>query len=316
MTGLKRLLATAMLTAAPFAASAQETPAGPVIMPGPAPDYARFDHWLCRPGNMTACTPPLDATIIAPHGRLTVERFKADAHPKVDCFYVYPTASLDPASNSDLVPGNGNLEEIPTVRAQFARMASVCRLFAPMYRSRTTTALGRKMPPGDPKMAYDDVAKAWAYYLTHDNHGRGVVLVGHSQGSGILRELIRKEIDGKPAQKLLVSALLAGNDVGVPPGRDVGGDFTSIPLCRSTTQTGCLVAWNSYRASAPPPANAVLGAPRKDGLVNACVNPAAPGGGDVALHPYLRTRWSNPPIRSLGPRRQSRLPPIMCACRI
>jgi len=42
---------------------------------------------------------------------------------------------------------------------------------------------------------YDDVRDAWHHYLEHDNQGRGVVLVGHSQGSFILAELIRQEID-------------------------------------------------------------------------------------------------------------------------
>lgn len=156
-------------------AIAQPSSVKPVIMPGPVPDYAKAEHWLCRPGNMKICATNLDTTVIAADGTHQIERFKADPAPKVDCFYVYPTASRDPASNSDLIPGGQWLEEIPTVQAQFARMASVCRLYAPMYRSRTATALSGSMPPGDPQMAYDDVAAAWAYYLKHDNKGRGVV---------------------------------------------------------------------------------------------------------------------------------------------
>jgi hypothetical protein len=274
---------------APSTLQAQPAPPKPVIMPGPAPDYARPDNWLCRPGNMTACTTDLDTVLIFPSGGVSVRNWTPAAHPPIDCFYVYPTSSFDPASNSDLVPGRD--EEIAIVRAQFARFASVCRLFAPMYRSRTATALRGAAPPGDAEMAYGDVAAAWAWYLAHDNHGRGVVFVAHSQGSGILRRLIAHEIDGKPAQKLLVSALLAGTNLGVPPGKDVGGDFKSIPLCRSRGQTGCVIAWNSFRRSSPPPSNAVLGGPRSDGLVNACVNPAALAGGEAPLDAYLRTRW-------------------------
>ena len=79
---------------------------------------------------------------------------------------------------------------------------------------------------------YDDVRDAWRYYLEHDNRGRGVVLVGHSQGSFILTELIRQEIDGKPVQSRLVSAILLGATFAVPRGKDVGGSFQHIPLCR------------------------------------------------------------------------------------
>ena len=284
------LAALVALTCHASAADAQVAAGKPVIMPGPAPDYALAQDWLCRPGHMAACTTRLDATVIAADGALAVERWEAAADPAVDCFYVYPTASLDPASNSDLVPGPG--EEIAIVKAQFARFGSVCRLFAPMYRSRTATALMGRMPPGDAEMAYADVAKAWAYYLAHDNHGRGVVLIGHSQGSGILRRLIAEEIDGRPPQRLLLSALLAGTNLGVKPGRGVGGEFKSIPLCRRLGQTGCVIAWNSYRRSSPPPANAVLGGLRKDDLVNACVNPAALAGGEAPLDAYLRTNWN------------------------
>jgi len=35
----------------------------------------------------------------------------------------------------------------------------------------------------------------------------------------------------------------------------------------------------------------VLGGPRKDGLANACVNPAALAGGEAPLDAYLRTVW-------------------------
>ena len=47
--------------------------------------------------------------------------------------------------------------------------------------------------------AYADVREAWRTYLRKYNHGRGVVLIGHSQGSFVLRQLIAEEIDRKPA---------------------------------------------------------------------------------------------------------------------
>jgi hypothetical protein len=100
---------------------------------------------------------------------------------------------------------------------------------------------------------YDDVRDAWRYYLEHDNRGRGVVLIGHSQGSFILAELIRQEIDGKPIQSRLVSAMLLGATMSVPVGKDVGGSFKQIPLCHKPGQVGCVVTYVSFRASSPPP---------------------------------------------------------------
>ena len=106
---------------------------------------------------------------------------------------------------------------------------------------------------------YDDVRDAWRYYLEHDNRGRGVVLVGHSQGSFILAELIRQEIDGKPTQSRLVSAILLGATLSVPRGKDVGGSFKNIPLCRAAAQTGCVVTYVSFRSTIPPPPNTRFG---------------------------------------------------------
>ena len=52
---------------------------------------------------------------------------------------------------------------------------------------------------------------AWNHYLQHDNNGRGVVLIGHSQGSGLLTQLIRNEIDGNnPYNRHLVKRIGTG----------------------------------------------------------------------------------------------------------
>src|SRR5205085_10537842 len=100
-------------------------------------------------------------------------------------------------------------------------------------------------------VGYNDVVDAWKYYLEHDNQGRGVALIGHSQGSSVLTQLIHNEIDGKPVQERIVSALLMGTNLPVPKGKDVGGAFQQMPLCRSASQTGCFVAYAAFRADEP-----------------------------------------------------------------
>lgn len=252
-------------------------------------DYGKGDTWLCRPGREDACAVDLTTTIVAANGKLTEEKWKANPSAPIDCFYVYPTVSLDPTPNSDM---NAGPEERSVIRAQFARFGSQCRVFAPLYRQITLTALrsgiaGKPMAGMDRALGYNDVVDAWKYYLEHDNQGRGVVLVGHSQGSGVLTQLIRNEIDGKPIQERLISAILMGTNLPVPKGKDVGGAFHHIPLCRSASQTGCAIAYASFRANVPPPANSRFGRVAGDGMVAACTNPAALGGGSGELHAYL-----------------------------
>lgn len=252
-----------------------------------AADYGDQANWLCRPERQDACSAPQDATIVAVDGKLTHETFHPAKHPPIDCFYVYPTVSNEPGGNSDLTITGA---EKAVVDAQFARFAAKCRLFAPMYRQVTLTALRAmimgKPIPIDRDLGYHDVLAAWNYYLAHDNHGRGVVLVGHSQGSGVLTRLIKEEIDGKPAQDKLISAILMGTSLPVPKGADVGGAFKHIPICHSNRQLGCVIAFADFRANMPPPANSHFGkAP--EGMQAACANPAALGGGSGMLDAYL-----------------------------
>jgi len=101
----------------------------------------------------------------------------------------------------------------------------------------------------------------------------------------MLRELIEQEIDGKPLQQRLVSAILLGSNIAIPEGKDVGGKFKSIPVCRSADQIGCLIAYVSFRKGQPPPANSRFGRTPGPGQRVACTNPAALAGGSGALKP-------------------------------
>jgi Protein of unknown function (DUF3089) len=256
-------------------------------------DYANGENWLCRPGRADACVADLSTTVISADGKMTREDFVADPNAPIDCFYVYPTVSNDPGGNSDMVPKQG---EKLVARTQFARFASKCKLYAPMYRQATLTALiaaqtGHPIPV-DRLLAYNDVVDAWNYYLEHDNHGRGVVLIGHSQGSMVLTPLIKNEIDGKPVQARIISMLLLGTSLPVPKGKDVGGAFKNIPLCHSANEIGCVITYSSFRATSPPPANSFFGRVAGENLIAACTNPAALGGGSGELHSYLGARGS------------------------
>jgi hypothetical protein len=252
------------------------------------PNYREPANWLCRPGHNAACEQDLDATVITADGTRTIEKFAAAKNPKFDCFYVYPTISNDPGGNSDLIPGP---EERRVVQLQAARFGAKCRLFAPMYRQVTLTALrsmiGGATPAIDRDLAYRDVKAAWDDYLAHDNAGRGVVLIGHSQGSLILTQLLAREIDGKPAAERMISAMLIGSSVPVPEGKDMGALYRTIPLCRSNSQTGCIVTYASFRADSPPPPDTRFGKGDRPGVEAGCTNPAALGGGKAVTRPYL-----------------------------
>ncbi len=287
---MRTFVAAAAFVGAAWSAQAEE--AAKAEAAGAAQEAVSYKDdasWLCRPGGDDACAIDLDASVVAADGTVSTEPFKAAENPAVDCFYVYPTVSQDELPNSDM---NAGPEERNVVAVQFARFASVCRPFAPIYRQMTIPAL-RAMMGGmdtgiDRDLAYNDVRSAFMDYLERDNDGRPFVLIGHSQGTSVLSRLVKEEIDGKPIQKQMLSALLIGNNVAVPEGKDVGGEFQSVPVCRGPDQTGCFVSFVSFRKEPARVANSFFGIVRKEGMTAACVHPAALAGNDAApLDAYL-----------------------------
>jgi len=268
--------------------------ASPVSAQAPvaAPDYTKESTWLCLPGRADTCSTPLATTALNPSGYGSTGRSSVAKDPPVDCFYVYPTVSRDPGMNSDLNPA----EEKVTAEAQFARFASVCRPFAPLYRQMTVSAVVAFTTGADltkPSMiAFQDVATAWKTYLAKYNNGRPFVLIGHSQGSLMLQLLIANVIEKDPALAARMKlAILPGFDLLVPQGKLVGGTFKKTPLCSREGETGCAISWTSFREKNVPPVGAIFGISDKPGMTVGCVNPARPGAKDwVPLDSYWYSR--------------------------
>jgi hypothetical protein len=267
-------------------------PAQPQVPAPAAPSYESSGLWLCLPGRKDICSTPLPTTAHNKHRYGSVGRSIVAANAPIDCFYVYPTVSRDAGMNSDLAVGP---EERAMVQSQFARFASVCRPFAPVYRQMTLGAVAAAAAGADMigpgALAYSDVANAWRTYLARHNKGRPFVLIGHSQGSIMLQELIKREIEGKPVAARMLRAIIPGFNVLVPQGKTVGGTFKSTPLCTSPRQMGCVMTWVSFRENNVPPDGAMFGWSPVPGMTVACTNPARPGANDwVALDSYWFAR--------------------------
>ena len=255
--------------------------------------------WLCKPGTKpNPCKGSLETTIFKSDGSSTVETAKNAKNPKYDCFYVYPTVSEQdtPNANKDIDP-----QQIAIANYQAARYSEDCDVYAPVYRQATLAAISDP-DAADPKVfekAYKDVLAAWKDYLKKYNDGRGFVLIGHSQGTGMLNELLSSEIEkSKSQRKRLISAILLGGNVTVKKGKDVGGTFKKTPLCSSDKQVGCVIAFSTFNET--PPSDALFG--RTDGPFAAvppgkdpadykvaCVNPAALGGGSAPVESIARS---------------------------
>jgi hypothetical protein len=271
-------IASAALTAVCLLAFPSEAPAAEPV-------------WLCKPGIANnPCETSLRTTVVSPSGQpLGVRNVQPSRHRLIDCFYVYPTVSDQPTGNANL---NIDPEERSIALYQAARYSQTCRVFAPMYRQVTLQGI-LGLQPGSYEVAYSDVLNAWNTYLRKYNHGRGVVLIGHSQGAAMLLRLVREQIDPNPIKRRkLVSALLLGEPtplgaITVPLGRDVGGSFQHIRTCRSKLQFGCVIAFSTFNA--PVPASSRFGRTSTPGQQIVCTNPASLRGGSAPLKSIIPT---------------------------
>jgi len=169
-------------------------------------------------------------------------------------------------------------EERETAITQAARFSHVCRVYAPLFRQVTDhageTILGVHIPQGNYELEYKDIRAAWHDYLAHYNHGRGVVLIGHSDGAFLFERLIQNEYPS--FRRVFVGAILLGGNVLV----DAQNRFARIPACHSPAQTRCIVAYSSWDHT--PPKNASMESIDHHGQHVLCVNPAAPGSSAAA----------------------------------
>lgn len=252
--------------------------------------YSNRAHWLCRPdlpSRQNVCAGDLSVTSVAPNGQLTVQHATSKQNAPVDCFYVYPTVDPSPALNENI--DGPHQAEISVTRAQAAPFGRLCNVFAPLYRQATLRALFSAPNGTSPTaVAYADVQDAFRYYLAHLNQGRPFVLLGHSQGSGMLTQLMTKMIDpDRSLRQQMVSAVVPGWPIQVPVTGDAGGTFANIPACRASGQVNCVIGYSSFRATSPPPDNSLFGWSSTPGTEALCANPADLAGGSSSLLPMF-----------------------------
>lgn len=258
--------------------------------------------WLCKPGKKPdPCLESRTATVVGYSGETRHEELQEQAKSgkaPIDCFYVYPTVSEQegPNANLEIEP-----QEKQIAIDQASRFSQVCKVYAPMYPQLTLKAIDHpeSITPEAEIKAYLGVQSAFNEYISKYNKGRGFVLIGHSQGSLMLENLIEREIEGNAElHKRLVSAIILGGNVLVPEGHLEGGTFQNVPACTSAAEAGCVIAYSSFLKEPPAdsffgrPSSPLLGGPPPPpGTEVVCVNPTLlnQDGSVGNLQPYAPT---------------------------
>lgn len=203
------------------------------------PDYSQRKTWAALPDARDAAdSVPLNSSL-ADH--------QADAN--ADVFFVYPTIFTSRPKNqfqwnADVADGTLN-EQIQktTILNQATIFNGSCRVYAPYYRQAHLYAFYTDDKQDAEKaldLAYQDIRRAFQYYLDHYNKGRPIVVASHSQGSYHAMRLLKEFFDGKELQKQLV--------VGYLVGRAIPADyFQSIKPTDRPDETGVWASWNTFK---------------------------------------------------------------------
>lgn len=194
-------------------------------------DYSLDNNWAVLPGNYPS----------------NIKDYPVqNPQDSVDVFYVYPTLIVSKKDRRWNVPIEDSTQRkkvINTaVRLQASAWGSSGSLYIPYYRQAHLRSYYNLESGGTTALllAYSDVKAAFEYYLEHYNHGRGIILAGHSQGSTHVAALLRDFFDGKPLQNQLVAAYIPG--IGFDKNQ-----FCTIPFMDHPDQTGGFVTWNTFK---------------------------------------------------------------------
>ncbi|MFQ3341504.1 MAG: hypothetical protein ACI9TK_001167, partial [Flavobacteriaceae bacterium] len=169
-----------------------------------------------------------------------------------DVFYIYPTLFVDKKDaswNADIRSSEIRTEILSKAIAyQASAWTKAANLYAPFYRQahyRIFVDPYAKQGREAGFLAYEDVKRAFSYYLENYNEGKPIIIAAHSQGSMHAKRLVHDFFDGTPLQEKLVAAYLIG--VKILP-----NEFKNILPLETADATGGFVSWNTYKNNKLP----------------------------------------------------------------
>ncbi len=171
-----------------------------------------------------------------------------------DVFYMHPTSYFGQNNwNYDFKnPQATELIEEVLMPLQASVFNSSCRIFAPKYRQATfysflwNTEQGRSAL----EVAYEDLKKAFEYYLEHENNGRPFFIASHSQGTCHAARLLEEVIDKSDAAKKMIAAYIVG--FRIPEERFTKGHFQQLKMSQFPHDFNSVIAWDTYLEKGKP----------------------------------------------------------------
>lgn len=191
-----------------------------------APDYSRKECWLSFP----------------------------EITKDVDTFYIYSTTYVELSGEKgapDYSPLD-NPEMIMGAQGEYVTNASVfedsTNVFAPYYRQAGMRYAGEvREKTGNIDAAisgipYDDISAALDYFFGTCNCGRPFIIAGHSQGSGMVKYVLKNYFKEHPeCYGRMVAAYIIGFSV---TGKDLE-ECPHLKFASGESDTGVIISWNT-----------------------------------------------------------------------
>ncbi len=209
----------------------------------PTPQYEDLKYWAAHPEKSDL------ADLVPANSGLKNEQATAE----VDVFFIHPTTYTRQRGN-DQWNGDVNNKKLndKTDKGSIEYQASLfngsARVYAPRYRQAHFEAfLTKDKASADQafELAYDDVRRAFEYYLKTWNNGRPIIIASHSQGTKHAARLLKEFFDDKPLKNRLVVAYIIGLPIPTTA-------FNTIPVCANPNQTGCFCSWRTFEKGYEP----------------------------------------------------------------
>ncbi|MFT6644794.1 MAG: hypothetical protein ACJAX5_002429 [Patiriisocius sp.] len=208
------------------------------------PDYSQQKNWAALPDRHDPADLVPEGIQVKPQGE----------HP-VDTFFIHPTGYLTSAHwTSPMEVDSGTEENTQWMMAnQASAYNGASNIYAPRYREANIFAyLGsdeRRSKLLD--FAYQDVERAFRYFLDHQNDGRPFIVAAHSQGTHHAMKLLSDVIDDSDLHDRLVAAYIIGS-VFVPLSPEWFSKLNHIKPCQSISDLGCIIHWDTMPAGTEP----------------------------------------------------------------
>ena len=200
------------------------------------PSYSDPDNWAALPSRV-------GAEDMIPKG---IGDGDIQGSAPVDVFFVHPTGFLRGKSWTYSMDKNSATEE--NTQWMMANQASpfngCCNVYAPRYRQANIFSYFQEEEVRDQLLgfAYQDVRRAFEYFIANFSEGKPFILASHSQGTHHSSRLLQELIDGTELSQRMVAAYIIGGTIQ----RKIFDDMKTVTLCDSPTDLHCAIHWDTW----------------------------------------------------------------------